>query len=78
MEKVERDQSPKRAKRDWSAEADTLTDKDALRMLWQEAKAAGADQKTLEKVKARAGVIEDTAGQPPGAAGSVRRSGAKK
>jgi len=78
MEKVERDQSPKRAKRDWSAEADTLTDKDALRMLWQEAKAAGADQKTLEKVKARAGVIEDTAGQPPGAAGSVRRSGAQK
>ena len=78
MEKVSRDQTPKKPRRDWSAEADTLTDKDALRMLWQEAKAAGADQKTLEKVKARAGSIKDTEGESAGAAGSVRRSGSKK
>jgi hypothetical protein len=40
--------------RDYADEASKLTDKDALRILWAEAKAAGADAQTLAKVKAYA------------------------
>lgn len=49
MEKVVRSESS--ANRDWLAEASKLTDVDALRLLWAEAKAAKATQKTLDKIK---------------------------
>ena len=47
MEKVERSQ------RDFVAEASKLTDVEGLRFLYAQAKAAGAPQDVLEKVKAR-------------------------
>ena len=53
MEKVERHQA-----RDWVTEADAMSDVDALRLLWSEAKRAGADQPTLDKVKQRAQRVE--------------------
>jgi hypothetical protein len=67
-----------REPRDWVAEAEALTDMDALRLLWGEAKAAGANAETLDKVKTRADSLEDAKSQPAGAARSVRPSGKKK
>jgi hypothetical protein len=43
-----------RAERNWVAEAEQLSDKDALRLLYGEARAAGASSAVLSKVKARA------------------------
>ena len=40
--------------RDWLAEAGKLSDVDALRALWSEAKAGGADPSTLAKIQALA------------------------
>lgn len=51
MEKVARGITPQ--PRDWVAEADKLESVEALRDLYTKAKAAGADPKTLDKVKAR-------------------------
>jgi len=48
MEKVARAESKPR---DWIAEASKLNDVDALRLLWSEAKAAKAPQKTLDRIK---------------------------
>lgn len=48
MEKVARSESKPR---DWIAEASKLNDVDALRLLWSEAKAAKAPQKTLDRIK---------------------------
>lgn len=62
MEKVQRGTTP--VKRDWVAEADKLSDKDALRLLWAEAKAAGATKTQLDKVKARAETITDSESKP--------------
>lgn len=39
-----------RASRDWIAEAGNLKDIDAIRLLWADARANGADQVTLDKV----------------------------
>jgi hypothetical protein len=39
-----------RASRDWLAEAGNLKDVDAIRLLWADARANGADQVTLDKV----------------------------
>jgi hypothetical protein len=49
MEKVVR--SDVATSRNWADEAAKLTDVDALRMLWAEAKAAKAPQKTLDTIK---------------------------
>ena len=49
MEKVVR--SGANVNRNWLAEASKLTDVDALRLLWAEAKAAKAPQKTLDQIK---------------------------
>jgi hypothetical protein len=46
-------QAPQPA-RDWASEAAHLTDKDALRTLWIDAKAAGADEDTLTTISTRA------------------------
>jgi len=53
MQKVERHKT-----RDWVSEANAMTDVDALRLLWSEAKRAGADQATLDKVKQSAQRME--------------------
>jgi hypothetical protein len=50
MEKVERGLTP--IGRDWVAEAATLTDKDSLRALWQEARRAKAADTILAKIQA--------------------------
>ena len=52
-----------RAERNWVDEASKLTDKDALRLLYGEARAAGASSAVLAKVKARATQL-DTDGEP--------------
>lgn len=49
MEKVVRSEA--NVNRNWLAEASKLTDVDALRLLWAEAKAAKAPQKTLDQIK---------------------------
>jgi hypothetical protein len=49
MEKVERHEN-----RDWLAEASSVTDVDALRLLWGQAKQAGASKAILSKLEARA------------------------
>lgn len=61
MQKVER-----RSQVDWVAESEALTDVDALRLLWTEAKRAGADQDVLEKVKTRAKRMESPTGVSQG------------
>jgi len=48
MQKVARAETKPR---DWIAEASKLNDVDALRLLWSEAKAAKAPQKTLDRIK---------------------------
>jgi hypothetical protein len=52
MMKVQRHEN--KPKRDWLAEAENLTDVDALRLLWAEASQGGATQTVLGKVRARA------------------------
>jgi len=64
--------------RDYVAEAEALTDVSALRLLWAEAQAAGADKKTLEQVKNRAEGLSGNEGQRSGASSGVSGSGKKK
>jgi hypothetical protein len=49
MAKVQRHEN-----RDWLAEAETVKDVDALRLLWGQAKQAGASKAILSKLEARA------------------------
>jgi len=57
MEKVQRGATPQptgatpRPRRDWKAEAEAITDVDALRALFNEATAARADKASLEAIK---------------------------
>lgn len=44
--------------RDFLAESAILTDMDALRKLWAEARKSGASQDTLDKIMGRAGAIQ--------------------
>lgn len=73
MQKVMRGSGPKR---DWVAEAEALTDVDALRLLWKEAKSARASTAELDKVKDRAEQLERATGvdegTSDGATGSPR------
>jgi hypothetical protein len=48
--------------RDWMAEADTMGDVKQLRVLWAEAKQAGADKDTLSKLEERARGLADSEG----------------
>lgn len=64
MEKVQRSET-KPTRRDWVKEAESLTDVDALRLLWAEASQAGANSSVLGKVKARAEQLSDD-GKPQG------------
>jgi hypothetical protein len=75
MMKVQRHEAPKR---DWLAEAEKLSDVDALRLLWAEASQGGASQTVLEKVRERAesignvSVVEGAVGSVPGGAKKPR------
>jgi hypothetical protein len=62
------------ATRDWVAESDALTDVDALRLLWSEAKHSGADEATLDKVKQRAQRMESPTGVSEGSGSGVAGS----
>ena len=58
MEKVQR-----HSDRDWLGEADSLNDVQQLRVLWAEAKKAGADKKTLEALVNRANEVDTNRGE---------------
>jgi hypothetical protein len=60
MEKVARG-----AQKDWLAEATKLKEVKALRMLWAEAKQAGADRDTLKALEALAGELGSVGGEQP-------------
>lgn len=77
MSKVQRGVTPAKP-RDWIAESDALTDVDELRLLWREAKTAGAADTILEKVKTRAERLEDSTSVGEGTDSGVPRSGGKK
>jgi len=70
MQKVQR-HSENSVTRDWLAEAEKLTDVDALRLLWAEANQGGATPQVLLKVRERAetigadGVVDGVAGSVP-------------
>ena len=64
--------------RDFITEANNLNDVDALRLLWTEAQAAGADKKTLDEVKTRAERLSGAEGKLSGDSSGVPRSGKKK
>lgn len=51
--------------RDFITEAKELTDADGLRLLWTEAKAAGASQSILDEVKKRAEGLQGSKGKRP-------------
>jgi hypothetical protein len=67
-----------RLSKDWLAEADKITSKDALRMLWAEASAARVSEDILNKIKERAASVEDNRGERDGDSGSVRSSDGKE
>ena len=57
MAKVERGVTPKPATRDWQAEIDALTSKDAARQLYNEARTRKAAEQVLEAIKAKADTL---------------------
>jgi hypothetical protein len=77
MQKVQR-HSENAVTRDWLAEAEKLTDVDALRLLWAEANQGGATPDVLQKVRERAetigadGVVDGVAGGVPARAKKPR------
>jgi len=64
--------------RNWMAEAESMSDVDGLRLLWKQAKDAGASTIDLEKVKAYAERLESSASVDPGTSGSVSGSDGNK
>jgi len=64
--------------RDFITEAKALTDADALRLLWTEAKAAGVGQQILDEVKGYAERLHGAEGKRAGDNGRVSGSGGKK
>jgi hypothetical protein len=58
-----------RAQKDFIAEADKLSDKEQLRLLWAEAKASGASSDILDRIQSRA--TSSTSSVSGGAQGSV-------
>lgn len=69
MAKAERGVTPK-APRNWIAEADRITDVDALRWLYAQAKNDGADASTLERLTERGRLLSPES-QGAGAGGSL-------
>jgi hypothetical protein len=66
-----------RASRDYKAEADKLTDVNKLRELWAEAKAAKADEQTLDYIKERANAKVSDDSLNPGTTGGVSAGNTK-
>jgi hypothetical protein len=64
--------------RDFITEAKLLTDADALRLLWTEAKAAGMAQNVLDEVKGYAERLQGAESERSGGNGSVPGGGQKK
>lgn len=64
--------------RDFITESKSLKDADALRLLWTEAKAAGAPQQVLDEVKIRAERLQSLEGVSPRADAGVHGGRAKK
>lgn len=60
-----------RAQRNFIAEADKLTDKESLRLLWAEAKSAQADNEILDMIKERANAVSGTSSIGGGTQGSL-------
>lgn len=69
MQKVARQQTP-RPPRNFLEEANKLTDIDAVRLLWAEAKAAGVSATDLEWIKAHGERLSNHAGEFSGSEGS--------
>lgn len=79
MSKVSRGVTPRPlVQRDWVTESEALTDVDELRLLWREAKTAGASDAVLEKVKTRAERLEGATSVGEGTDSGVPASGRKK
>ena len=80
MSKVARGVTPKvsATPRDWVVESEALTDVDELRLLWREAKTAGASGDILEKVKSRAERLESATSVGEGTDSGVPSGGRKK
>jgi len=79
MSKVARGVAPRPSvSRDWIAESEALTDVDELRLLWREAKTAGASDDILEKVKTRAERLEGATSVGEGTDTGVPSGGRKK
>jgi hypothetical protein len=79
MSKVARGVAPRPSvSRDWIAESEALTDVDELRLLWREAKTAGASDDILEKVKTRAERLEGATSVGEGTDSGVPSGGRKK
>jgi len=64
--------------RDFITEAKQVTSPDELRLLWTEAKAAGASQNVLDEVKKYAEELVDSAGKRAGGSTGVSRGGKKE
>ena len=67
-----------RASRDWLAEAGNLKDVDAIRLLWADARANGADQVTLDKVAQLGKELQAPRGEHPGGNRGTKTSPAKR
>jgi hypothetical protein len=80
MSKVARGVTPKvsATPRDWVVESEALTDVDELRLLWREAKTAGASGDILERVKSRAERLESATSVGEGTDSGVPSGGRKK
>ena len=76
MQKVARHETSQK-KRDWVTEASTITDIDALRLLWSEAQLAGASPTELAKVKEYAEALDSGSKRAGVDAGVSRKSGKK-
>jgi len=76
MAKVQRHEQSQK-KRDWVGEASTITDIDALRLLWNEAQLGGASPADLAKVKKYAEAL-DTGSERAGTDASVQGKPGKK
>jgi len=64
--------------RDFISDAETAKSQDELRLIWTEAKAAGASQKVLDEVKKYAEGFESSAGKRAGGSSGVPRGGKKE
>lgn len=71
MQKVER--VTQHATGDWLSKADKLTDVEALRQLWAQAKANNADAEILDRIKTRANQLASASSVSGGTQGGVSK-----